>query len=152
MAIALPSVVQVETDKGLGSGVVFDATATSSPTRTWSGARREFRVTHATGHRSRATLRRACSSRDDLAVVHIGDATPAGDVRATPRRLRVGQMVLAIGNPLGLRSSVTEGIVSATSRTVSEGDGVALRVGDPDERGDQPRQQRRRAGRPVTVA
>jgi S1-C subfamily serine protease len=35
-------------------------------------------------------------------------------------------MVLAIGNPLGLQSSATQGIISATSRTVSEGNGVAL--------------------------
>jgi S1-C subfamily serine protease len=34
--------------------------------------------------------------------------------------------VLAIGNPLGLSSSVTNGIVSATGRTVSEGSGVVL--------------------------
>ena len=31
-------------------------------------------------------------------------------------RLRIGEMVLAIGNPLGLRHSVTSGIVSATER------------------------------------
>jgi S1-C subfamily serine protease len=40
--------------------------------------------------------------------------------------VRVGQYALAIGNPLGLRSSVTQGIVSSTSRTVPEGAGVAL--------------------------
>ena len=40
--------------------------------------------------------------------------------------MRVGQYALAIGNPLGLRSSVTQGIVSSTSRTVPEGGGVAL--------------------------
>ena len=40
--------------------------------------------------------------------------------------MRVGQYALAIGNPLGLRSSVTQGIVSSTSRTVPEGNGVAL--------------------------
>jgi S1-C subfamily serine protease len=34
--------------------------------------------------------------------------------------------VLALGNPLGLRSSVTEGIVSAVGRSVPEGDGVTL--------------------------
>jgi putative serine protease PepD len=34
--------------------------------------------------------------------------------------------VLAIGNPLGLRSSVTQGIVSSAGRTVSEGNGIVL--------------------------
>jgi S1-C subfamily serine protease len=34
--------------------------------------------------------------------------------------------VLAIGNPLGLRSSVTEGIVSSLNRSVSESAGVTL--------------------------
>ena len=38
----------------------------------------------------------------------------------------VGDIVLALGNPLGLQSSVTEGIVSALGRTVSEENGVAL--------------------------
>ena len=33
---------------------------------------------------------------------------------------------LAIGNPLGLRSSVTQGIVSSVDRMVSEGNGVTL--------------------------
>ncbi len=40
--------------------------------------------------------------------------------------MRVGDYALAIGNPLGLRASVTQGIVSSTSRTVGEGGGVAL--------------------------
>jgi S1-C subfamily serine protease len=35
-------------------------------------------------------------------------------------------VALAIGNPLGLQSSVTEGIVSALGRTVNEDNGVAL--------------------------
>jgi putative serine protease PepD len=40
--------------------------------------------------------------------------------------LDVGDLVLAIGNLLGLRSSVTEGIVSSLGRTVGEGNGVTL--------------------------
>jgi S1-C subfamily serine protease len=40
--------------------------------------------------------------------------------------LQVGDIVLAIGNPLGLRSSVTEGIVSALGRTVDEPTGTVL--------------------------
>jgi S1-C subfamily serine protease len=34
--------------------------------------------------------------------------------------VKIGEIVLAMGNPLGLTASVTEGIVSATGRTVSE--------------------------------
>jgi putative serine protease PepD len=59
-------------------------------------------------------------------VLHI-DASglrPAGF--ADSSRLQVGDVALAIGNPLGLQSSVTEGIVSALGRTVSEDNGVAL--------------------------
>jgi S1-C subfamily serine protease len=38
----------------------------------------------------------------------------------------VGDISIAVGNPLGLASSVTEGIISSTGRTVSEGNGVVL--------------------------
>ncbi|MCZ9338435.1 trypsin-like peptidase domain-containing protein, partial [Streptomyces sp. TRM76130] len=42
----------------------------------------------------------------------------------TSSEVAVGQIVLAMGSPLGLSSSVTQGIVSATGRTVTEpGDG-----------------------------
>lgn len=58
---------------------------------------------------------------DDLAVIKVADRKnlrPASF--ADSGKLAVGDLVLAIGNPLGLASSVTEGIVSATGRTVSE--------------------------------
>ncbi len=55
----------------------------------------------------------------DLAVVRI----PAGGLPAAPMadnsNLRVGDIVLAIGNPFGVGQTVTQGIVSATSRQVS---------------------------------
>ena len=63
---------------------------------------------------------------NDLAVVKVKGTTPRPATFADSAKLDVGDFALAIGNPLGLRSSVTEGIVSSLGRTVSEGNGIAL--------------------------
>jgi Do/DeqQ family serine protease len=59
----------------------------------------------------------------DLAVVKIDDKNlpvlPIGDSNA----MRVGDLVLAIGNPLGVGQTVTMGIVSAKGRATGAGDG-----------------------------
>lgn len=62
----------------------------------------------------------------DLAVIKAngGDLKAAGF--ADSGKLEVGDIVLAVGNPLGLRSSVTDGIVTSLGRTVSEGRGLTL--------------------------
>jgi putative serine protease PepD len=63
---------------------------------------------------------------DDLAVLHINASGLTPAAFADSSKLSVGDLTLALGNPLGLQSSVTEGIVSALGRTVDEGNGVAL--------------------------
>jgi S1-C subfamily serine protease len=64
----------------------------------------------------------------DLAVLRAegGDVPPArlGDAD----RLEVGQLVVAIGNPLGFAGSVTAGVVSALGRALPVGGGRARRV------------------------
>jgi S1-C subfamily serine protease len=58
---------------------------------------------------------------DDLAVIRADD--PSGLQPATfgdSDQAQAGDVVLAIGNPLGLSGSVTEGIISATDRAVTE--------------------------------
>jgi len=82
-------------------------------------------VTSADGQRFKATLVGAYRP-DDLAVIRAqnSDLKPAEFGKSS--QLRVGDVVLAIGNPLGLRSSVTNGIVSALGRTVSEPTGAVL--------------------------
>ena len=63
----------------------------------------------------------------DLAVVRAdGDTTAArlGDAA----RLKVGQLVVAIGNPLGFGGSVTAGVVSALGRSLGTRDGRSTRL------------------------
>jgi putative serine protease PepD len=122
---AAPKVVQIQSRTGLGSGVVFDARGHVVTNMHVVRGTQRFVVTLAGGDRHPATLVGSDRSHD-LAVVQIAGARPAPATFADSSRLRVGDLVLAIGNPLGLRSSVTQGIVSSLRRTVSEGDTVRL--------------------------
>jgi S1-C subfamily serine protease len=64
----------------------------------------------------------------DLAVVRAAGnglaAAPLGDAD----RLKVGQLVVAIGNPLGFAGSVTAGVVSALGRSLAARDGRTSRL------------------------
>jgi S1-C subfamily serine protease len=54
----------------------------------------------------------------DLAVVRLGGTGLPHAAFGSSARLRVGQLVVAIGNPLGFQATVTAGIVSALGRTL----------------------------------
>jgi S1-C subfamily serine protease len=121
----LPSIVQVRTSSGLGSGVVLDAKGDIVTNAHVTSGSSSFTVTLANGREYPARLVGSYAA-DDLAVINIGahGAKPAR--LADSSKLVVGDIVLAAGNPLGLQSSITDGIVSALGRTVSEGGGIVL--------------------------
>src|SRR5437773_8647108 len=59
----------------------------------------------------------------DLAVVRASASMLPALELATADTLRVGQLVIAIGDPLGLQSTVTTGVVSALGRSLDAKDG-----------------------------
>jgi S1-C subfamily serine protease len=120
-----PTVVQISTPQGLGSGVVFDDRGDVVTNAHVVAGGGPLVVSDFRGRAYRATLVGSFAP-DDLAVVRAKGASLRGATFAASGVLQVGDIVLAIGNPLGLRSSVTDGIVSALGRTVGEPNGVVL--------------------------
>ena len=113
---------------GGGSGVVVTADGfmvTSAHVVT--GSRGRVRASFADGREVEATVVGA-DPFSDLAVLRstAGDLSPAelGDAD----RLRVGQLVVAIGNPHGFGGSVTAGVVSALGRSLPTRAGSAMRM------------------------
>ncbi|MEU2126752.1 trypsin-like peptidase domain-containing protein [Streptomyces sp. NPDC018352] len=118
----LPSVVQIQTTEGLGSGIVYDTKGHIVTNAHVVGNDRTFKVTVATGEKVLKATLVATYPDQDLAVIKL-ESVPDGLKPAkfgNSEKVEVGQIVLAMGSPLGLSSSVTQGIVSALGRTVSE--------------------------------
>jgi len=117
----LPSVVLIRTANGLGSGVVLDTKGNIVTNAHVAGDAREFQVQLAGNPSPRSAKLVGTYPADDLAVIRADD--PAGLQPATfgdSDQAQAGDVVLAVGNPLGLSGSVTQGIVSATDRAVTE--------------------------------
>jgi S1-C subfamily serine protease len=124
VARVLPSVVQISTSEGSGSGVVYDTKGDIVTNAHVVGSATTLQVSPASGGKPLPADVVGVFAPDDLAVIKVtggGSLHPASFGRSS--LVRVGEIVLAMGNPLGLTGTVTDGIVSAAGRTVSEGQG-----------------------------
>jgi len=125
-----PSVVEVyvtlTNGAALGSGVLIDNRGYIITNNHVVSGALTIQVVLSNGTKEPAQLT-GTDAADDLAVLKI--AVPQGGVSVATlgnsAQLQVGQAVLAIGNPLGDTETVTNGIVSALKRSVSEGQGGA---------------------------
>ncbi len=121
----LPSVVQIRVGDSTGSGVVYDSKGDIVTNAHVVGDASTVQVLPASGEAMLPAVVIGKFTPDDLAVIRV--TKDASELKAATfgnsENASIGEIVLAMGNPLGLFDSVTQGIVSATGRTVSEDDG-----------------------------
>jgi S1-C subfamily serine protease len=117
----LPSVVLISTGEGLGSGVVLDRSGNIVTNAHVAGDATEFKVQVAGDPAPRTASLVGSYPPDDLAVIRVDDPSGLQPAKfADSAKAQAGDVVLAVGNPLGLSGSVTSGIISATGRVVAE--------------------------------
>ncbi|KUM38360.1 S1C family serine protease [Arthrobacter sp. EPSL27] len=144
---ATPSVVTIKassgSEGGTGSGIILDGeghvlTNTHVVTLDGTAANADIEVRLSDGKVYNATIV-GTDPLSDLAVVKIQNArdlVPA--VLGDSSKLNVGDTAVAIGSPLGLTGTVTDGIVSTLNRTISVASSAAPKEGaDNPQGGDQ---------------
>jgi len=117
----LPSVVLISTTEGLGSGVVLDHSGDIVTNAHVAGDASTFKVQVPGDPTPRSASLVGVYPPDDLAVIRVSDPSGLQPARfGDSAKAQAGDVVLAVGNPLGLSGSVTSGIISATGRVVTE--------------------------------
>ncbi len=122
----MPQMPDKEVQRGLGSGFIINKDGTILTNAHVVDGAEKVTVTLKDGR----TFQGKVMGRDpvtDVAVVKV-DATNLPVVKiGDSKTLQPGETAIAIGNPLGLDNTVTEGIISATGRSSGQ-------VGIPDKR------------------
>ncbi|MBZ4333929.1 S1C family serine protease [Corallococcus coralloides] len=126
VAGAAPAVVGVEHARGHGTGLFLTPDGYVLTNRhVVMRTPKRLTVQLHNGEERRATLVGG-DAPTDLAVVRAeGEDFPTLPL-ADPETVRVGQLVMAIGNPFRLEQSVSLGVVSAINRSITLPDGVIL--------------------------
>ena len=114
-----PAVVAVIVEDGEGSGVIWDDAGVIVTNNHVVAASREVEVVFATGERAAAEVQ-ATDAFTDLAVLRVErNGLPAAEF--ADDLPEVGELAVAIGNPLGFENTVTAGIVSGVHRSIPSG-------------------------------
>jgi S1-C subfamily serine protease len=82
----------------------------------------QIHITMSDGHRTQATLV-GDDPDSDLAVIRLPHSDLPYATFGDSQAIRVGQLAIAVGNPLGFQYSVTAGVVSALGRSLRAGSG-----------------------------
>jgi S1-C subfamily serine protease len=102
---------------GQGSGVVFTPDGYVLTNSHVAGGQKEFQVTLPSGLKTSARMV-GDDPETDLAVLRMSANGLDYASFGSSAKLRVGELVVAIGNPFGYQTTVTAGIVSALGRTL----------------------------------
>ncbi|MEV4101094.1 trypsin-like peptidase domain-containing protein [Nonomuraea sp. NPDC049649] len=126
-AALLPKVAAVRAGRGSGSAVVFTHDGFLLTNAHVVGSARSGTVAYADGTSGPFTV----VGRDplsDLAVLRSEVPAPQPAELGEAGELVVGQLVVAVGNPLGLAGSVTAGVVSGLGRSLPARSGSSVRL------------------------
>ena len=125
-ALVSPKVTLIQSSQGLGSGEIIDSRGyIVTNYHVLAGEQSAqlappFTVTLSNGKTYPASVA-GTDSADDLAVLRIKATGLRPITYGDSTKLQVGQIVLAVGNPLGYAQTVTFGIISTLNRGLPEG-------------------------------
>jgi S1-C subfamily serine protease len=117
-----PAVVRVERKRGGGSGVIFTPDGFVLTNSHVVHQADRLTVTLSDGRATRGDLV-GDDPHSDLAVLRIDAGSLPWAGLGDSRRVQVGQVAIAIGNPFGFHHSATAGIVSGVGRSLRAGSG-----------------------------